>query len=64
MLTARETQCIDVFGWQLEVGVEGYLLSTGYEFAAGKLADGSWGTRGGASGGTYGFGYVIRLTPS
>ena len=61
---ARGTYCIDVFGWQLEVGMDANVLSAGVEFAYGALPEGGWGSKGGAGAGLFGFGYVIRLTPN
>ena len=60
----RRTYCIDIYGWQIEVGVEGQVLTAGAEASCGFLPDGGLGCRATASAGVAGGGFLVRVVPS
>ena len=65
VLSCRATTEFNIFGWQVELGVSGELLSIGAEATIGIFPTESGGKefrmKAGVAPGPYGWGYVVRI---
>ena len=64
MLSGRITAELDLFGWQIEFGVSGDLLSAGAEAMIGVFPDEGFTAKESVGAGPFGFGFVFRVKPN
>jgi len=59
--SARDTYCIDFFGYEIEAGITVDFLYVGKGIGIGKSADGGWGIQTNGKPGKWSFGFIIRI---
>ena len=64
VLSGRITAELDLFGWQIEFGVSGDLLSAGAEAMIGVFPDEGFTAKASVGAGLFGFGFVFRVKPN
>ena len=64
VLTGRVTAELELFGWQIEFGVSGDLLSVGAEVMIGVFPDEGFTAKTNVSAGLFGAGFVFRVKPA
>jgi len=63
VLSGRATVELDVYGWEIEAGVSGSLLSVGGEVVSGYFPDKGFKTKKGLNNGWCGGGIIFRVKP-
>ena len=63
MLSGRATSELELFGWQIEFGVSGDLLSVGAEAMIGVSPDEGFAAKASVGAGPFGGGFVFRIKP-
>ena len=64
VLSGRVTAELEWFGWQIEFGVSGDLLSVGAEVMIGVFPDEGFITKTSVGAGLFGVGFVFRVKPT
>ena len=64
VLTGRATVELELFGWQIEFGVSGDLLSVGAEAIIGVFPDEGFTAQANVGTGVFGGGFVLRVKPA
>ena len=64
VLTGRATAELELFGWQIEFGVSGDLLSVGAEAMIGVFPDECFTAKANVGAGLFGAGFVFRVKPA
>ena len=64
VLTGRATTELELFGWQIEFGVSGDLLSVGAEAMIGVFPDEGFIAKANVGAGLFGAGFVFRIKPA
>ena len=63
VLSGRATAELELFGWQIEFGLSGDLLSAGAEAMIGVFPDEGFTTKASVGAGLFGVGFVFRIKP-
>lgn len=63
VLSGRATAELELFGWQIEFGVSGDLLSVGAETMIGVFPDEGFTAKASVGAGVFGGGFVFRVKP-
>ena len=64
VLSGRVTAELDLFGWQIEFGVSGDLLSVGAEAMIGVFPNEGFTAKASVGAGLFGAGFVFRVKPT
>ena len=63
VLSSRATSELELFGWQIEFGVSGGLLSVGAETMIGVFPDEGFTAKASIGAGLFGSGFIFRIKP-